>query len=113
MVVIRDYTGQGQEKREERVNATVCAVLEGFPSLTMRGWVIQRSLSSVPPTDPSPLSRTLVSLFRLYRTWRRMWDGPLKFLSADRRCIANEAPNCELRLALNGLEIRQSGLTSN
>ena len=24
------------------------------------------------PTDPSPLSRTPVSLFSLYRTWRRM-----------------------------------------
>ena len=57
MVVIRDYTGQGQEKREERVNATVCAVLEGFPSLTMRGWVIQRSLSSVPPDGNAERSR--------------------------------------------------------
>ena len=39
-------------------------------------------MSTVPLTDPSPLSRTPVSLFSLYRTWRRVCNGPLKFLSA-------------------------------
>ena len=36
-----------------------------------------------PLTDPSPLSRTPVSPLNLYRTWSRVQNGPLKFLSAE------------------------------
>ena len=38
-----------------------------------------------PLTDPSPLSRTPVSPLNLYRTWSRVQNGPLKFLSAHAR----------------------------
>ena len=37
---------------------------------------------SLTPTDTGPLSRIPLSLFDLYRTWRRVHHGPLEFVSA-------------------------------
>ena len=78
-------------KKAQIVEAAKKLVIKnGNAEFTMPELAAEAKVALVTP-DPSPLSRTPVSLFNLSRTWPKVQHGPLKSLSATAASCATDS----------------------